>query len=359
MEPPAGSAPRFRVESLKLIPEVTILHHREADGTLWGTDGRWIVRGRSGGAWTRLARFPFVWRRDLLAFTRPLTRALRADKANLFVNMNGLVLAIRASQVYRVSTEGSLVPLFTIAGDSVLHGGICQDQQGWTVFGEYFMNPSREAVRIWRVDPDLEAWEVAHTFAPGAVRHVHGVYRDPYEAEALWITVGDKDGECFFYRTRDRFKTLERFGEGNQRWRAVRLFFTPDHICWLTDSQLEQNHALRIERATGRLEVGGVLRAPAWYGAVTAEGLYVAFTTVEPGPAVQRSSAAVLVSEDAFHWEEIYGFEKDPWRPMKIFKYGVISCPGGTLETAEFPVSGEGLVGLDGASALLRIARRG
>jgi hypothetical protein len=342
-----------------LIPEITILHHREVDGTLWGTAGRWIVRRGSGGGWSRIARFPFAWRRDMLALARPLARALRADKANLFVNREGNVLAIRASQVYRVGADGSLRPLFSIAGDSVLHGGICEDQQGWAVFGEYFMNPSRAAVRIWRIDPDLETWEVAHAFAPGELRHVHGVYRDPYDEQALWITAGDDDGECYFYRTRDRFETLERFGAGNQHWRAVRLFFTPDHVCWLTDSQFEQNRALRMERATGRLEAGAVLQAPAWYGAQTADGLYIAFTTVEPGPAVQRGSAVVLVSEDAFHWEEIYSFKKDPWRPMKIFKYGVISCPGGALEADELPVSGEGLVGLDGASALLEISRRG
>ena len=337
--------------------EATILHQREPDGTLWGTAGRIVLRRDPGGSWTQVAKLPFAWKRDLLALGRPLARALRADKANLFVNRTGNMLAIRASQVYRLDETGVLTPLFTIAGDTVLHGGICEDQAGWTTLGEYFMNPAREGVRIWRVNPALDTWEIAHTFPAGSARHVHGVYRDPYDEQALWVTTGDDDGECFFYRTRDRFKTLERFGDGGQAWRAVRLFFTAEHVCWLTDSQLEQNRALRMDRSTGRLEEGMPLRAPAWYGAQTSDGLYIAFTTVEPGPAIQRSSAAVMISEDAFQWQEVYQFTKDFWRPMKLFKYGVICCPTGPQSSAEFYVSGEGLVGLDGISGVLRIVR--
>jgi hypothetical protein len=111
-----------------------------------------------------------------------------------------------------------------IQGDSVLHGGICEDQEGWTYFGEYFMNPARGEVHIFRLDPALKTWEIAHTFQAGEVRHVHGIYRDPYDTQALWITSGDAMGECYLYRTRDRFTTVERIGEGTQLWRAVRLF---------------------------------------------------------------------------------------------------------------------------------------
>ncbi len=342
-----------------LIPDegVAILHQRQADGTLWGTNGRRILRKGSSGEWHEIGRLPFVWRRDGLAFSRPAARALRADKANVYVNARSKVLAIRSSTVYRVQAREAPIPLFRIQGDSVLHGGICEDAEGWMYIGEYFMNPTRAPVRIWRLDPELEDWQIAHTFPAGAIRHVHGVYRDPFDEQALWVTTGDKEGECFFFRTRDRFQSLEQIGAGGQSWRAVRLFFTPDHVCWLTDSQLEPNHAFRMERATGKVEQGATLGAPAWYGTSTSEGTHIAFTTVEPGPAVLRTSAAVLVSEDAFHWQEIHQFEKDFWRPMKVFKYGVISCPAGPMEISELHISGEGLRGLDGSSARLEIER--
>lgn len=346
----------LRVEAIERIPSVGILHHRGSDGSLWGTRGRSILYRAEGDRWRSVARFPFARPRDCFGFSRPTARAMRADKSNLYKNQAGYLLGIRAGQVYRLNAPGKLEALFSIQGDSVLHGGICEDESGWTYFGEYFMNPARDPVVIWRLSPDMQAWEPAYRFEAGTIRHVHGVYRDPYDKGALWVPAGDYDGECHFYLTRDRFRSVERFGDGSQRWRAVRLYFTPDHICWLTDSQLEQNVACRMDRRTGDLEVGQRLDAPAWYGTQTEEGLYIAFTTVEPGPAVQRTSAAVLASLDAFHWLEVDHFEKDFWRPMKLFKYGVISCPSGPLKAAALPVSGEGLVGLDGVSAWLHLA---
>ena len=279
----------------------------------------------------------------------------RADKANLYVNRTGAVVGIRAGMAYALQADGSLRGLFEIQGDNVLHGGICEDHEGWTYFGEYFMNPARGAAHIFRLDPELRTWEIAHTFQAGEVRHVHGIYRDPWDEQALWVTSGDASGECYLFRTRDRFKTLERIGEGTQLWRAVRLFFSQDHVCWLTDSQLEQNYSCRWERRSGTITQGQPIAAPAWYGSMTREGLYVAFTTVEPGPAVQHNSAVILVSHNGFTWREIFHFAKDPWRPMKLFKYGVISAPSGEMSQQAFYISGEGLSGLDGISATLKL----
>jgi hypothetical protein len=345
-----------RVKSIEKIAAAAILHHRESDGSFWGTRGRWILRAGTDGQWEKVARFPFAAPRDFFGFTRATARALRADKCNLYSNQAGHLLGIRAGQVYRLNAQNKLERLFGIQGDSVLHGGITEDREGWVYFGEYFMNPEREQVAIWRLAPDLKVWEEAYRFDAHTIRHIHGIYRDPYDPEALWATAGDYAGECFFYLTTDRFKSVDRLGDGSQRWRAVRLFFTPHHVCWLTDSQLAENSACRMDRRTGEIEVGQLIQAPAWYGTRTEEGLYVAFTTVEPGPAVRRDSSAVLVSSDAFNWQEVYSFKKDFWRPMKLFKYGVISCPSGPVEAAALPVSGEGLVGLDGVSALMRLA---
>ncbi len=334
---------------LERYPQITILHHIDPMGQLWGTSRRDIVLRDRDGNWRTIARFPFAMPRDLFGFSRPFARAARADKANVYVNQAGFVLAIRASMVYRLGSEG-LEPLFEIAGDSVLHGSICEDTEGWTYFGEYFMNPQRDPVRIWRLDPVLERWEIAHEFTPETVRHVHGVFRDPYDETILWVTTGDEDGECFFFRTTDRFGSVEQIGDGSQSWRAVRLFFTSTHVCWLTDSPMETNAAYRMDRETGGMERGMETEAPFWYGAQTKDDLCVGFSTVEPGEAVRRHRAGVFISKDGFQWEEIGSFQKDRWAPMKLFKYGVISCPSGSMHASDFYLSGEGLLGLDGIS---------
>lgn len=344
----------MQLEITQRWPHITILHHVQPDGTLWGTAGRMILRRPLDRDWEKVGQFPFIAQRDLLAVARPLARALRADKANLYVNRLGNILGIRSSTAYAI-TNRSIAPIFSIQGDSVLHGGLCEDANGAIYFGEYFMNPSRGPVRIWRVAPDLTSGEVAYTFPAGQIRHIHGIYPDPYDPGSMWVASGDYQGENYLWRTQDGFSTLERYGDGEQIWRAVRLFFTPDHICWLTDSQLETNHACRMNRRDGQLEIGDSLGAPAWYGATTNDGWHLAFTTVEPGPAVTRGDSALLASRDAFTWKEITSWDKDAWRPMKVFKYGVISCPSGSMSSQALYLSGEGLRGLDGASLQARL----
>jgi len=340
-------------EILERYPHITLLHHIQGDGSLWATAGRAILTRREA-AFREVAAFPFVAPRDLFGISRPTARAFRADKCNLFVNSSGNLVAVRAGTVYTLGRP-TLSPLFHISGDCALHGSICEDLEGWTYIGEYFMNPARESVRVWRLSPDLASWEIAHEFPPGSIRHVHGLYRDPFEPSALWMTTGDSQGECHLYYTDNRFRSLERIGDGSQAWRAVRLFFTASHIAWLMDSQDEQNYACRISRQGGELEIGQPIEATAWYGSQTTDGLCIAFTTVEAGAGIHRMESVVLVSADAFHWQEVHTFRKDAWRPMKVFKNGILICPSGPMTSQEFYLSGEGLRGLDGQSLRARI----
>jgi hypothetical protein len=85
----------------------------------------------------------------------------------------------------------------------------------------------------------------------------------------------------------------------------------------------------------------------------------VAFTTVEKGPGITSNLSEVLVSQDAFHWESLYAFKKDWYKPIHIFKYGVISCPSGMMSQHALYISGEGLVGLDGRSMRVDITEVG
>ena len=335
----------------EILPAATIIHHIDGDGGVWATSGRKIIL-RNDGDWHNITSFPFSCPRDLFAFSRPSARAMRSDKCNLFVNRFGQVLGIRAGWVYAIKGT-SISLLFSIQGDCVLHGSITEDQNGNIYFGEYFMNPERRPVRIWKVFADLSQWEVAHEL--GAIRHVHGVYRDPYDDNVFWITVGDFLGECHILRTSDNFKSFTRFGDGSQIWRAVQLFFTKEHVNWLTDSNLEPNHACRMARKTGELEIGQPLDASGWYGCTASEGVHLAFTTIERGPAIQSNESSVLVSSDAFHWEKVFAFKKDHWKPVQVFKYGVISCPTGRMSVSNLYLSGEGLTGLDGISVRARL----
>ncbi|MCA9411304.1 MAG: hypothetical protein KC944_08840 [Candidatus Omnitrophica bacterium] len=345
------------IEVLETYPRINLIHHVEPDGTVWGTSNRRILRKRREEDWAEVSRFPFAPPKDFSEVTRLTARASRVDQSNVYVNRHGKVIGIRNGVVYRIEENRSPVPLGHIQGDSILRRGFAEDEEGTVYFGEYFRNTERGPVRIWKVAPDASRVEVAYEFPANTLRHVHGVHADPHDPGVFWVTVGDDNGECFFYRTADRFQSMERFGEGTQTWRAVGLLFTPNHVCWLTDSHTETNHVCRMKRSDGSLEIGQEIDCSGWYSCTTKEGLRVAFTTVEKGPAITSNEASVLISPDGFNWKKAGSYKKDAWRPMKIFKYGVLACPSGEMSIDEFYLSGEGLAGLDGRSVRVRIGK--
>ena len=348
-----GSYALYRLHLEEEVSRATIGHHMVLESELYVTHGRRIWKVSSKGR-DFLGEFPFVYPRDLFGWNRIGQRVSRADKCNLYLNSNGRLLGIRAGTVYSIR-DCRLTPLFEIKGDAVLHGGLCEDRFGWTYFGEYFMNPERGAVKIWKISPELDRWEVAIEFAPKVTRHVHGVFQDPHDPDALWATLGDYGPECFFARTSDCFRSIEQYGSGGQNWRCVRPFFTPTHVCWLTDSQLEQNFACRMNRETHELELGQKFPCSGWYGFQASNGHCVAATTVEPGPSITSLDSSIYASTDGFEWTEVGRFRKDILRPMKVFKYGVISFPSGPMSLDRFAISGEGLSGLDGRTRYARI----
>jgi hypothetical protein len=190
--------------------------------------------------------------------------------------------------------------------------------------------------------------EIAHEFPAGSIRHVHGVFHDSCERGTYWVATGDYAGECYLFATDASFQSLERIGEGTQTWRAVTLYFTPEHVCWITDSHLEQNFACRWRRADGTLEMGAKIDCSAWHGVTTIDGLHVACTTVERGAGILSNRASVLVSRDGFSWQEAASFAKDGWRPYSAFKAGAISCATGASDSQDLYLSGQALRGFDG-----------
>jgi hypothetical protein len=337
-----------RLRILNRLPAVTILQHVTPEQSLWGTSNRRVLRGQAAH-FQVLGRLPRVYPRDLCGWTRLGTRFFRTDRANLYVNRRGTVVAIRGGKVYRLThSPFAYQELGPIQGDCALHGGLCEDAEGCIYFGEYFGNPERQSVRIWRVPPDGRRMEIAHEFPAGSIRHVHGVFPDPYEENRFWVATGDYENECYLFATDPRFSRLERVGDGTQTWRAVTLYFTPTHVCWITDSHLEPNRACRLRRSDGSLELGQAVDCSAWHGMTTVEGDYIACTTVERGPGILSNDASVLVSRDAFHWQTVASFPKDAWRPFKAFKAGAISCPTGQNHSNGFYLSGQALKGFDG-----------
>lgn len=158
------------------------------------------------------------------------------------------------------------------------------------------------------------------------VRHVHGIFVDPYSSN-LWVTTGDENDESAIWRSTDGFRTVERIISGSQQTRVVGLLFTKDHIYFGSDSERESNYLWRLERNTLKTEMlcyvdGSVL------GAGYACGGMCFSTAVEPSNANSSKSAALWWSRDGEQWTRLRSFKKDVW-PMRLFQYGQIMIPAG------------------------------
>lgn len=328
--------------------------HAAEHGHLWANRGRTLFRrtldDTKAQGWRPWLTMPLALPRDLFARPRLAERASRADQCVIQPVGPERALVLRAGRAYRVTSDGATA-LGPIQGDCPLKASVALLPDGSCLFGEYFRNAERGPVHIWRVSPDLAQLELAHRFDAGTVRHVHGVYRDPHVPGAQWITTGDADGECFLWRTDDELRTLERIGDGTQKFRAVFLFFTPDHLIWFTDSNLEQNFMMSMDRRAGTVHRHQPMDSSVWYGVHTLDGVSLCATTIEQGPGVLSASATIHASTDGFTWTAVRRFRKDPWRPMGLFKYGIISFASGQLRSDSVWISGEALWNLDGVSA--------
>ncbi len=346
--------------------DLAIVHTSGARGD-WASAGRRIFRrpvgdttrdtsgSECGGTphsspWIEYGSFARSYA-DAVGFARLPRRLFRLDKCNLWPTRAGRLLGIRGGQAWDLGSHDAMDarPLFRIRGDCVMNRAFGEDSDGNVYFGEYFMNPERIPVRIWRVDPQLEHARVVYEFDAPRVRHVHAVHADPFQRDRLWITSGDFAGECYLGWTDDHFRSVQFIGDGTQLWRAVGLIFKEASVHWLTDTHIEENHVVSMDRASQTPRIHGRRDASSWYAAETIDGLYLATTTVEPGPGIRTNCVRLLASEDAVEWHEVIRFEKDRL-PMRGFGFGSLSLPAGDLRRTGFWLSGEGLIGLDGES---------
>jgi hypothetical protein len=291
--------------------------------------------------------------RRILAINRLGRRALRLDKANaVFVENRSAVVFAYQGVFYRwTSDSNELVRTGTLKQcRNVLHQGVAVVDENRIFIGEYGHNAAREAVPIW-CSPDAgRSWSIVHEFPARTIKHVHGVYPDPFSSD-LWIPTGDFEGECFLYRTDPNFSRMEKFGDGSQTWRTVSLLFEPDRICWIMDSQLETSHLFELDRRTGVLRRGRSFPGPVWYVKQLQDNFSVAQTTVEIGPGVRSDSAHLFVSRDNETWIEVAKFKKDLW-PMRYFKFGVLAFADGPQTSQNFALFGEALQGFDGQARI-------
>lgn len=223
---------------------------------------------------------------------------------------------------------------------------LCPTPDGRIYFGEYFSNDTREAVNIWGSEDGGLHWQVVHGFAPGEIRHVHGVFFDPHR-QGCWVLTGDEDPECRILFTSDHFKTLDTVVAGTQMARSVTLFPLENGLITASDTPFEQNYIHWLDTKTGRLDRVQPVAGSVFYSATVGDYRLLS-TAVEPSPVNHTKSASVWFSKDGTTWKELVAWPQDRWAG-RYLQYATFHFPRGHNASNHAYAYGQALQGAAGS----------
>lgn len=297
----------------------------------------------------KIGTYPRAFWKNSAARFRPFQRLLRHLYYNVLKLPDGS-LFLTFGRSIGIYAHGSV---HTINGfirpSRILRSGCAMDKNGIVFLGEYLNNPERSPIRVYRYIPGSTRLEVVYTFQAGAIRHVHGIYRDPY-TEDLWCVTGDRGSECRILRTIDDFRHLETVGEGDESWRCVSLLFSRDAIYYATDSEFQQNRIYRIDRETGKRNELGNIDGPVYYSYRLNNDLFFGVTAElcpgQKGSTHKGRSASLWHIDKDDKIQKLLSFEKDTL-PVKYFMPGTLHFPRGPGLTGRFYVHCVGLKDVD------------
>jgi len=306
-----------------------------------------ILQSRDNGAsWEKLVRLPTnLVKRCLLHFSL-YSRLIRGGiHAVLPIWGDQAIdcIAVAERRIYCVSpTYHQVKPFFRIErGRRPLRRGLCV-MESKLFMGEYWMNPNREPVNIYSIDPSTGEGEILYQFTKGRVRHIHVVEPDPY-TDSLCVATGDTDAECMICWLDVSKKQTQPIGYGSQKWRTVSLVFRSNAIYWGTDNHLGENKIWRFDRATGTTSALGDVVCPVYYS--TSLDDYAIFgTTMEKGEGDQDGFGRLYAVDADDTVEEVWRAKKDRW-DARLFGYGVFEFAEGHLSGNRFWVTAKGFEG--------------
>jgi hypothetical protein len=324
------------------------------DGTLYAGRHLGILRSRDDGAtWERVASLPRDAVRRAAEVSRLACRLLRHEVRALAALDDGTLVAANRRGVFAGRPDGGPLAASRMAdeGLAVLPPLCIGAGPDAVVFGEYG-SPRGRPMRLFASRDDGRSFAAVHAFAPGEILHVHNVVWDA-ALDHYWVLTGDFDEQPGIGRLSRDLARFDWFVRGAQRFRAVELFDLGDRLAYATDTQLERNAFVVLDKRTGQAErlhefEGSCIyacRFGAWY-AIT--------TTVEPSPVNPSRDATLWVSRDLAHWECVLRARKDRWH-ADYFQFGSLVLPRGRSDRPVLAVSGQAVRGLDGVLAIGRL----
>lgn len=296
-------------------------------------------------AWQNIVTIPSSFVRQSQQFHSLLARLIRG----------GIHLAYPLSDkmdCWLMAAEGSLFlvdlsapttrPFYKIPrGRRPLRRGLCVIDD-YVLIGEYWGNPERTAVNIYKVEISTGNVETFYQFPPQTVRHVHTVDKDPYSSH-LWVSTGDEDQECKIVLLDATTGEATLLGEGSQTWRTVSFAFRPDAVYWGTDNHLGENEIWRYDRLTQNISKVGEVIGPVYYNTCLEDAIIFG-TTMEKGEGQQDGYGRLYALDKHHNLQEVWKLKKDRWS-AHYFGYGVFEFAEGSAGQNQFWVTAKGFEG--------------
>ncbi|HQI75448.1 MAG TPA: hypothetical protein PK384_02945 [Candidatus Latescibacteria bacterium] len=331
----------------------------EASGRLWASRGMRIYSSVDHG---RSFEFVAKYRGDLFQRASRASRLVERFTRSGFLALvprpdGGCVAVVRGRILTRgPGTDGFREAFRIVRGSRPLN--ICLLPDGRLYWGEYFFNQRRDEVHVYGSDDGGESWDVVYTFPAGRIRHVHGIFYDPFRS-GCWVLTGDDDRECKVLFADERFRNPEPVFEGSQQFRSVTVIPREDCLITGTDSPFQQNYIQRLDPKRGCVERIRRVPGSVFFGCIVGDFLVISVAT-EPSRINTSKFASLWMSQDGDNWRQLYQAKRDRWQmpycrgipdhiaELPLFQHGAFVIP--PTECVAQPILyayGQSLVGHD------------
>lgn len=281
-----------------------ILHYAD-QYQIYASDGCYIYNLKCGEiAMKKLARLPVSKWKQLQAAHRLTRRFFRSGIHYIIPKEKNRIIIFAFRDVFEMDIRTKRIKkLAKVHGSRPLN--VWSDESG-LYYGEYHSNKNRQPVSVWFSENGYD-WK--SVISLNGVRHIHGVYRDPFTKE-YWITTGDTNDESAIWNVGSCFKYAEPILSGSQQARAVGLLFEKEYIYFGTDTPLEQSCIYRMGKNGKSLQELAKVDGPVGYAKKIGKWMFFS-TFSEPSKVYDGKYCSLWVGSDCCAFKKILSIKKD------------------------------------------------
>jgi hypothetical protein len=299
----------MKLKIARIIPNLRL--HTVLDGSMIASRGYGIYKSEDNGEnWEYVNTVPTPYYKRILAKNRLVSRLLRLGLSQIkrIPGDNFLVCCDKGMFLSDFSFSHFRRTDAPARFFQLLDNSLCVTPE-YVYYGEYIPNPGRSEVNVFR-SKDGAHWELAHSFPPKIIKHIHVLQYDKF-SEKIWFSTGDAYAECLLGFADQDFSNLAIIGGNNQKWRTLEFLFTEDFVYWGMDSPIMQNKLFSYCRKDGEIKEIADFNGPIYNLRKIGNKGYIILTGSEGGKSEWDNKAHVWYSNNLHKWQDCLSFEKD------------------------------------------------